>query len=198
MEIFRIPHPTPNIPPSKAQSLVDRIFSTFRTLPDARKPGNHTKYSLFDAACSAFSVFFTPSPSFLAFQRTLTRTVGRNNVQSLFGVHHVPTDVQIRNILDPVAPQEVAPLIREVGDTLQVEGCLAEYRVLHGTLLVALDGTDTFSSDSAIHCPSCHVTPRSDGSVLHRHITVTPTLVAPGEPRVVPLPPEFVVREDGR
>ena len=198
MEIFRIPNPTPNIPPSKAQGLVDRISTTFRNLPDARKPGNNTQYSLFDAACSAFSVFFTQSPSFLAFQRNLSQTVGRNNVQSLFGVHHVPTDVQIRNILDPVDPKEVTPLIREVGDTLRAEGVLSDYRVLNGTFLLALDGTDTFSSDSAIHCASCHVTHRSDGSVLHRHIAVTPALVAPGEPRVVPLPPEFVIREDGR
>jgi len=98
MEIFRIPNPTPNIPPSKAQGLLDRLSTAFRNLPDARKPGNNTKYSLFDAACSAFSVFFTQSPSFLAFQRNLSQTVGRNNVQSLFGVHHVPTDIQIRSI----------------------------------------------------------------------------------------------------
>ncbi len=198
METFRIPNPAPNALPSQAQGLVDRIAAGFRALPDGRKPGNNTKYSLFDAACSAFSVFFTQSPSFLAFQRNLTRTTGRNNVQSLFGVHDVPTDVQIRNILDTVPPQEAAPLIRMVGDTLREENCLEDYRVLNGTFLIALDGTDTFSSDSAIHCPSCHVSHRLDGSVLHRHIAVTPALVAPGEPRVVPLPPEFVVREDGR
>ncbi len=198
METLRIPNPTPNAIPSKAQCLVDRISAAFRTLPDSRKPGNNTKYSMHDAACSAFSVFFTQCPSFLAFQRNLVLTTGRNNVQSLFGVHDVPTDVQIRNLLDPVEAKEVAPLIQKVGDTLWAEGCLSNYRVLNGTFLVALDGTDTFSSDSAIHCPSCHVSHRSDGSVLHRHIAVTPALVAPGEPRVVPLPPEFVVREDGR
>ena len=66
METFSIPHPTPNAIPSKAQALVDRISTAFRALPDARKHGNNTKYSLFDAACSTFSVFFTQSPSFLA------------------------------------------------------------------------------------------------------------------------------------
>jgi hypothetical protein len=197
MATLRIPTPSSNIPPSKAQGLVDRIAAAFRELPDSRKPGNNTKSSMHDAACSAFSVFFTQCPSFLAFQRNLALTTGRNNVQSLFGVHDVPTDVQIRNILDSVEAKEMAPLIQGVGDTLWAEGCLSDYQVLNGSVLIALDGTDTFSSDSGIHCPSCHVTHRSDGSVQHRHIAVTPALVAPGEPRVVPLPPEFVVPQDG-
>ena len=118
MKTFSIPHSTPNAIPSKDQALVDRISTAFRALPDARKPGNNTKYSLLDAACSAFSVFFTQSPSFLPFQRNLTRTTGRNNVQTLFGVRDLPTDVQIRNILDPVESKEVAPLIQGVGDAL--------------------------------------------------------------------------------
>ena len=198
METFRIPNPTPNAIPSRAQGLVDRISAAFRELTDARKPGNNRKFGMHDAACAAFSVFFTQQPSFLAFQRNLERTTGRNNVQSLFGVQDVPTDVQIRNILDAVPPQEAAPLIGMVGDRLYEEHCLESYRYLNGTFLLALDGTDTFSSDSGIHCPSCHVTHRSDGSVQHRHIAVTPALVAPGESRVIPLPPEFVVREDGR
>ncbi|BAM07882.1 hypothetical protein LFE_2209 [Leptospirillum ferrooxidans C2-3] len=43
---------------------------------------------------------------------------GRNNVQSLFGVQDVPTDVQIRNFLNPAGAKEVAPLIQGVGDAL--------------------------------------------------------------------------------
>ena len=61
----------------------------------------------------------------------------------------------------------MAPLIQGVGDTLWAEGCLSDYQVLNGSVLIALDGTDTFSSDSGIHCPSCHVTHRSDGSASH-------------------------------
>ena len=68
METFRFPNPTPNAVPSRAQGLVDRIATAFRALPDGRKRGNNTKYSLFDAACSAFTVFFTQCGSFLGFQ----------------------------------------------------------------------------------------------------------------------------------
>lgn len=137
-----------------------------------------------DAACSAFSVFFTQSPFYLAYQREMTGLTGRNNVQSLFGAHDIPTDVQIRNILDSVDPDEIAPIIRVVGDRLLEEKCLDGYRVLNGTFLVALDGTDTFSSTSKIFCPSCHISHHKEGTVLHRHIAVTTSLVAHGEPRV--------------
>ena len=147
MATFRIPNPAPNVPPSKAQGLVDRISAAFRDLPDSRKPGNNPKDSMPDAACSAFSVFFTPCPSHLAFQRTLALTSGRNNVQSHFGVQDVPRDVQIRNILDSVEAKESTPLNQGVGDTLWAEG-----------------------------------------SLRHRHLAVTPALVASGELRVVPLP----------
>ena len=187
------PHP-PNTPPSKAQALLDQVSLDLRQLKDARKPGNNLQYSMHDAACS---VFYTQSPSFLSYQREMTALTGRNNVQSLFGAHDIPTDVQIRNILDPVDPDEIAPIIRAVGDRLLEEKCLEEYRVLNGTFLAALDGTDTFSSTSKIFCPSCHTSHHKDGTVLHRHIAVTPALVAPGQSRVVGFPPEFVIPQDG-
>ena len=198
MEPLRIPHPTPDMAKSAAQGVIDEIALAFQEFPDERKPGNNRKYSVSDAACSAFSVFFTQSPSFLSFQRTLERSAGRSNVHSLFGIHHLPTDVQIRNILDPISPRHVAPLIQRVGEVLWEHNCLGDYRVLNGTFLLALDGTDTFSSESGIHCPACHVTRHSDGRVQHRHIAVTPALVAPEISRVIPLPPEFVVQSDGQ
>ena len=63
METFRSPNPTLNAIPSRAQGLVDRISDAFRELTDARKPGNNRKFSMHDAACAAFSVFFTQLPS---------------------------------------------------------------------------------------------------------------------------------------
>src|SRR5512139_690632 len=72
-------------------------------LPDYRT-GLHWVYDIADAALGAFAVFFTQSPSFLAYQRDMQRRKGRNNAQSLFGIDQVPTDPQIRNLLDPISP----------------------------------------------------------------------------------------------
>ena len=68
--------------------------------------------------------------------------------------------------------------------------------MLDDQLLVALDGTDTFSSEK-IHCPCCREQTLKNGKTLNRHTAVTPVIVAPGESKVIPLPPEFVQPQDG-
>ena len=82
------------------------ILSCFRAhwadAPDARKPNNNTQYQMADAILAAFSVFFMQSGSFLAHQRLLQQKNGRNNATSLFEIERIPSDQQIRNLLDPV------------------------------------------------------------------------------------------------
>jgi len=62
-----------------------------------------------DAALSAFSVFFTQSASFLAYQRTMEGNKGRSNAQTLFGIHQIPSDNHIRDLLDPVKSAFIFP-----------------------------------------------------------------------------------------
>jgi hypothetical protein len=78
------------------------------SLPDPRT-GMNGQYTMKDAVLSAFSVFFTQSPSFLGFQRDMERKKGKNNVSSLFGVFKIPTDAEIRNLMDPVDPHTFGP-----------------------------------------------------------------------------------------
>jgi hypothetical protein len=44
----------------------------------------------------------------------MQRRKGQNNAQSLFDIEQVPTDPQIRNLLDPLAPEYLAPVFRRV------------------------------------------------------------------------------------
>lgn len=149
-----------------------------------------------DAGLSAFSVFFMQSPSFLEHQSRMQQVHSKNNAQSLFGVHRTPSSNQIRNLLDPVSPTYLYPLLAQVGDQLYSNGYLDNYRRLNKQLLIALDGTDTFSSEK-ISCPCCRQQTLKNGKVLYRHTAVTPVIVAPGESKVIPLPPEFVQPQDG-
>lgn len=168
----------------------------FEELPDHRKGSNRQTYEMVDAGLSAFSVFFMQSPSFLDYQSRMQGLQGKNNAQSLFGVHRIPSGNQIRNLLDPVSPTDLYPLLAETGQQLQAAGYLDDYRVLDHQLLIALDGTDTFSSER-IQCPCCRQQTLKNGKTLHRHTAVTPVVVAPGKARVIPLPPEFVQPQDG-
>ncbi len=176
--------------------IIDLIRRTFKDLPDSRKPGNNQKYRIEDAVLSAFSVFFTQSPSFLDYQRRMEKLHNRNNAQSIFGVHQIPSTSQIGNLLDPIAPETLYPVLAEVGDRVYTQGCLKPFVSVGSTLLVALDGTDSFSSEK-ISCPCCTQQTLKNGQTLYRHTLVTPVIVAPGQSQVVPLPPEFVRVQDG-
>jgi hypothetical protein len=120
-------------------------------LPDHRKPGPNTRYHLQDAALGAFGVFFTPSPSFLEYQRPLQHTTGHNNACTLFGVETIPWNNQRRNLLDPMLPSALDGVSLEVFERLEQHGVLATFRGLSAQLLLALDGTQYFASKT-LHC----------------------------------------------
>lgn len=192
-------HPSTKPAPFTARSLIDKTRAAFSSLPDSRKTAtsNNLKYAVEDAALSAFSVFFTQSPSFLDYQVRMQKTYGKNNAQSLFGVHSIPSMNQARNILDPIPPQLVYPVFADISEGLHQNGYLDPFRRTGNTLLIALDGTDFFSSEK-IACPQCTRQTMKNGKILHRHTAVTPVIVAPGQTQVVPLPPEFVHPQDGQ
>lgn len=177
-------------------SLTTLIRATLKALPDSRLPSNATTFEMIDAGLSAFSVCFTQSPSFLDWQIRMQQAHGKNNANSIFGVHLIPSIPQVRNLLDPVPPEALYSLIAGIGNTLYDLGHLDSYRCIGKTLLIALDGTDFFSSEN-IFCSCCTQSKQKDGSVRYRHIAVTPVIVAPGHEKVIALPPEFVTPQDG-
>jgi hypothetical protein len=108
----------------------------------------------------------------------MQKQLGRNNASSIFGVHAIPRDNQIRNLLDPVPPETLFPLMSAMSDELYCQGYLEAFRSVNNTFLIALDGTDFFSSEK-ISCPCCSTSKLKNGKILNRPIAVTPTLVAP-------------------
>lgn len=176
-------------------TLVKKTRQRFAVLTDVRK-GKNRSYSMEDFAISAFSVFFTQSPSFLAYQKTMQQNKGRSNAQTLFQIKDIPCDNQIRDCLDPVAPEEIFPLYDEVLEALREQGIVETYRGLGGTIAIALDGTWYHSSEK-IHCSNCSCIEHSSGKKTYYHSAITPVLVAPANPRAIALRPEFIVPQDG-
>lgn len=177
--------------------IVKKLRSTFAQFEDHRTGGPNQSYTMEDAALSAFSVFFTQSPSFLDHQRRIEQSGDVSNVQTIFGVHKTPSDNQVRNLLDPVSPQQIYPLIAQIGQRLNESGFLANYRSVQGQMLIAIDGTDIFSSEK-IFCPGCSIQKLKNGKTCYRHTAITPVIVAPGQAQVIALPPEFVQPQDGQ
>lgn len=174
---------TTELPLFTAGVMIERIRDTFRHLPDARKGGNNQRYTMEDAALGAFAVFFTQSPSFLDYQVRMQKERGRNNATALFGVQQIPSDQQIRNLLETV-------------EGLYHLDALENHRIPLGGFAVALDGVEYFSSQ-AISGPNCCTCTHANGQTRHFHVAVTPVLVAPGQASVFPLPPAFVGPQDG-
>lgn len=171
------------------------LVATVTHLPDHRT-GSQRVYDIADAALGAFAVFFTQSPSFLAYQRDMQRRKGRNNAQSLFGIDQIPTAPQIRNLLDPIAPDHLAPGFWRVFAQLQQGDYLKSYHGWLGRWLLAFDGTHYFHS-TTIHCPQC-TTRVLNERTHYSHALVAPLLVAPGHSQVIALEPAFILPQDGQ
>ena len=183
-------------PPLDFEGLKGILQRQIAQLPEHRQEGPNTRYALQDAVLGAFGIFVTQSPSFLEYQRRLQHTKGHNNAHTLLDVEHIPCDNQVRKLLDPIAPSHLDPVFMEVFDGLEQHRMLAHFRVLDDQLLVALDGTNYFSS-KAIHCPNCLTRQLSNGQTLYYHAAITPVIVCPGQSQVIALPPAYIMPQDG-
>lgn len=121
---------------------------------------------------------------------------GRNNAQSLFNVGTIPSDTQIREVLDAVSPTKVFSIFRWCFDQLSKTGDI-EHFVSDVGYLICLDGTQYFSSE-VIHCKNCLTkTDKKTGKKQYYHTALTPVIVKPGYQHVLPLIPEFIIPQDG-
>ena len=174
--------------------LNDLLQTVLESLPEHRK-GTNTIYQICDAALGAFSVFFMQSASFLAHQENMQSQAGHNNATSLFGLETIPSDNQIRNLLDPLSPEHLFPVFGQVTALLEESGELQAFRTDPGQILIILDGTQYFSSKE-IHCDNCSHRMHGD-ETTYFHAVITPVIAVPGNSRVIALEPEFIVPQDG-
>ena len=176
--------------------LMQILREALHELPDERKPGNNTKYQVEDAVMAAFSVFFTQSASFLEHQRLMKSSKGKDNAESLFSIEIIPGDNQIRNLLDPVPATRIFNSFEKVYQWLKLNGVLKRFLYLDGEILIALDGTEYFSSKK-INCPHCNCRHHRNGTTTYFHGCVTPVVVSPNQKQVINLEPEFIKKQDG-
>ena len=166
------------------------VRSGFAAIPDYRL--SETEISLTDALMAAFALFSLKSPSLLAFDKH--RVEG--NLGTIYAIDHVPCDTQMREILDPVFPESVRPLFKRIFGQLQRGKALESMLFLDDYYLLALDGTEYFSSKT-IHCASCLQKTHRNGSITYSHQMLGAALIHPDQRTVIPLMPEPIVKQDG-
>lgn len=174
-----------------ADSLHRLLQTTFAEVNDRRR-GN-TSIALSDALMSAFAMFSLKDPSLLAFDARR----GDGNLNRLYGIGKVPSDTQMREVLDPVDPEELRPAFVRMFQRLQRGKVLEPYLFWKGYYLLSLDGTGYFASHQ-VHCGACQVKVTQDGGeTTYYHQMLGAVLVHPDHPEVIPLAPEPIQKQDG-
>ena len=173
-----------------ADALFHLVRSGFANLPDHRL--DETEIALTDALMSAFAMFSLKAPSLLAFDKE--RAEG--NLHTIYGIERVPCDTRMREILDPVPPKMLRPVFKSIFRQLQRGKALEPMMFLDGHYLLALDGTEYFSSKT-IHCALCLHRVHRNGSITYTHQMLGAAIIHPDQRAVIPLMPEPMVQHDG-
>ena len=178
----------------KSGTLADCPSAAADKLP-ARPEYSASKYTNRDAINSAFGAFFFQFPSLLRYMREMQEQEKRDNVQSLFDVKGIPSDNQIRNIVDGIEPGAISTVFNDTLKVAQQSGVLKEYRVLDEGVLLAIDGLWYFSSQN-INCPHCLTKKVKDKEgqekTTYYHAAVAGAVVKPGCTKVLPVAAEII------
>lgn len=171
------------------------LADAVKTLPDGRRK-DRVRHGLVDCCLSAFAMFYLQDPSLLEFQRRVQEQVQRNNLRGVFGIETIPSDTQLREVLDWQEGNAVSGVFREVLRRLQRSKQLERYRYLPQGLLITMDGSEYFNSEK-VNCRRCLKRTKSDGKLEYYHQIVQPALINPELRQVLPLAPQFIRKQDG-
>jgi hypothetical protein len=146
--------------------LMKTLDEQFRTIPDNRT-GNAVQYQLPDVLKAAFAMFSLKHPSLLDFKTQ--STAEENNLHNIYRIEgNIPSDNQMRGILDPVDTQLLRPLFRTCFSLLSEAGVIGEYEYRDKHVIVSIDGVEHFSS-TKVHCSSYTTRKHRNGEISYHH-----------------------------
>jgi hypothetical protein len=176
--------------PLHFDALIHRVRKRFETLPEQRRCPS---FLLTDTLMAGLALFSLKDPSLLAFcGRALD-----HNLHAVFGLRSIPSDTQMREILDEVHPDQLRPAFKDVFRQLQRGKILENFVFLEGCYLVALDGVEYFCSQK-VHCDHCMTRHHQNGDISYYHQMLGAALVHPDFSEVIPLAPEPIQHQDGQ
>lgn len=171
------------------------IGEVFRQIDDHRQAGK-VEFDLTDCLMSALAMMFFQDPSLLSFQRRMQDSMQCNNLKTMFGVNDIPSDTVLRKTLDPVDTGKLNPCFAALFQRLQRGKPLSLYRLGSGHYLIAIDGSQYFSS-AKIHCPGCLTYKGGKSKLRYSHQILQAVMLHPDMRQVLPLAPELIIKADG-
>ncbi len=172
--------------------LIQQVRLRAEQLPDSRQ-GDNVTYSVADAVMSAVAMFSMKDASLLAFQERRSDA----NMKNIFRISDVPSDTQMREILDSLDSDLLRPIFNDVLRELQRGKALEAFDFWEGHCLLSMDGSGYYSSKK-VHCEHClQRTNRKTGEITYHHQMLAAALVHPDLKQVIPLAPEAIIKQDG-
>ena len=177
-----------------ASGLLKIVRCGFEKIVDHRQKGK-VRIPLASALMSAFAMFSLKDSSLLAFENR--RGYANHNLEAIYGIEAIPSDTQMREILDDVSPDDIVPLFNDIFRQVQRGKVLEDFTFLDNYYLVSIDGTGYFFSKK-IHCDSClEKTNSRTGEVTYSHQMLGAAIVHPDQKGVIPLAPMPIIKQDG-
>src|SRR5215211_1841024 len=104
--------------------LIRFISEEFEQIPDKRA-GNKVKYELRDCLMSGLAMMLFQHPSLLKYQEKMKQGRGQSNLERLFNTNSVPSDTQMREILDGVEIRALRVLLKKIFERTRRYGVAA-------------------------------------------------------------------------
>jgi hypothetical protein len=174
--------------PVACDHLVPALSQPGATRPDGRKR-QQTQDAIQEAALGAWAVLCPPSPSCLAYPRTMRPANGRSHAHRLCGMGAMPWEQPSRTRRAPLNPAPLWPVVAGVDAALERAAPVGACRPFAGPWRLAGAGTASCSS-RALPGDRGSQRPQRHGPVPCVHHGSTPVIVAPGTPEVMALAPE--------
>jgi hypothetical protein len=177
----------------------DELARTFAQIADTRDLQRLT-WELPAVLLSALALLFFQHPSLLEYQRRMPKQTGCSKLERVFGVAAIPSDTQMREILDGVPTAPLRRVLPQMFEQMRRGGWTARFVTEVGgekVYPVVLDGSEYFHS-TQIHCPPCLPQRQANGETPYSHLVVGATVTRAGSQALLPLDAEEVRKSEGQ
>ncbi len=193
---------------SSGPQILSHFKEYFDSIPDHRS-GANISIPLGDAMMAAYSMFALKFPSTLKFEKDLKDEAKQNNLKTMYGVQNIPSDTQMRAIIDEVPTSSLRGLYKNIFMKIQRDKKLVPFEFIKINKIpyyqLIIDGTEFFSSNE-VCCENCNVKVHKKINKTTGEITETKTythsmlntvIAHPKMKTVIPLMGEPIVKQPG-
>jgi hypothetical protein len=179
----------------KFSALRESLSECFSAISDKRQQ-NKCVFSQHDVLMSAFACMYFQDPSLLHFQKRLEQKYQRNNLKTIFNVSNIPSDSQLREVLDNVPSEAISTVFKDYFERLRRHKHLEAYTILPNVLMCTIDGTQ-YHSSKTVHCDCCLTKEHKSGEITYSHGVLQGAIMHPDQKQVLPVMPEAIRNTDG-